>query len=93
MRTESTNKMRISLSTSGFRPTVCGFSLRLRILKQLNLNIRMPYYVFVDSLNCSGFRKDSCGFHKFAYFRSNYERYSVLGICLWNSKQKKSSKK
>ena len=31
--------------------------------------------------NWSGIRKYGCGFHKFAYFWSNFERYSVVGIC------------
>ena len=48
---------------------------------------------FVDSTNCSGFRKYSCGFRKFAYFLSNFERYNDLGICLWNPKQHRRSNK
>ena len=53
----------------------------------------MSFYLFVDSTNCSGFRKYSCGFRKLAYYGSDFERYSVLGICLWNPKQQRKSKK
>ena len=53
----------------------------------------MSHYLFVDSTNCSGFRKHGCGFRKFAYFWSNFERYSVLGIYLWNPKQQRRAKK
>ena len=53
----------------------------------------MSYYLFVGSKNCSGFRKYGCGFCKIAYFRSDFERYSVLGICFWNPKQRRRSKK
>ena len=51
------------------------------------------YHLFVDSTNCSGFRKYSCGFRKLAYFPSNFERYNDLGICLWNLKRHRRSKK
>ena len=77
-------KMRIPL-------TVCGICLQLRIPQQLN--VFMSHCLFVDSTNCSGFRKYSCGFRKFAYFRSNFERYNASGICLWNPKQYKRSNK
>ena len=53
----------------------------------------MSYYLFLDSANCSRFRKYGCGFRKIAYFRRVCERYSVLGICLWNPKQQRRSKK
>ena len=53
----------------------------------------MSRYLYMDSTNCYGFRKYGCGFRKFAYFWSNIERYSVLGICLWNRKQQMRSKK
>ena len=53
----------------------------------------MSYHLFVDSTNCSGFRKYSCGFRKFAYFWSDFERYNDLGVCLWNPKQHRRSKK
>ena len=53
----------------------------------------MPYHLFVDSKNCSGFRKYGCGFRKIVYFRSDFDQYSVLGICLWNPKQRRRSKK
>ena len=39
-----------------------------------------------------GFRIFVRGFRIFAYFCSNFERYSVLGICLWSPKQQKRSK-
>ena len=64
--------------------TVCGFRLQLRIPQQLNSIIRMS--LFVDSSNCSGFRN-------FAYFWSDFEKYSVLGVCLWNPKQQRRSNK
>ena len=51
------------------------------------------YYLFVNSTNCSGFRHYCCGFSKIAYFWSDFERYSVLGICLWNPKQRRRSKR
>ena len=57
------------------------------------LNYKMSYDLFVDSTNCSGFRKYGCGFRKIAYFRIDFERYSVLGIGLWNPKQQRRSKK
>ena len=82
----STHNLRISL-------TICGVRFQLRILQQLNLTIHMSYYLFVDSKNCSGFRKYSCGFHKVAKFSSAFERYSVWGICLWNPKQQRRSKR
>ena len=53
----------------------------------------MTYYLIVDSTNCSGFLKYGCGFRKTAYFWSNFEQYSVLGICLWNPKKRRRSKK
>ena len=52
----------------------------------------MSYYLFADSTNCSGFRKYIWGIRKFAYFWSNFERYNVLSICLWNPKQQRSKK-
>ena len=33
------------------------------------------------------------GFRKFAYFWSDFERYNDLGMCLWNPKQHRRSKK
>ena len=83
---ESANKMRIPL-------TICGFHLQLRDPQQLNLTKQMFYHLFVDSTNCSGFHKYCCGFRKFAYFWSDFERYNDLGICLWNPKQHRRSKK
>ena len=74
-------------------PSIFGFHLQLRMPQQLNLTIQMFYHLFVDSTNCSGFRKYSCGFRKFAYFLSNFQRYKDLGICLWNPKQHRRSKK
>ena len=53
----------------------------------------MFYHLFVDSTNCSGFRKYSCGFREFASFWSDFERYNDLGICLWNPKKHRRSKK
>ena len=47
----------------------------------------------MGSTNCSGFAKYFCRFRKIAIFRSGFERYSVLGICLWNPKQQRRSKK
>ena len=63
------------------------------IPQQLNLTIQMFYHLFVDSTNCSGFHKYCCGFPKFAYFWSDFEWYNDLGICLWNPKQHRRSKK
>ena len=83
---DSTYNLRIQL-------TICGFHLQLRIPQQLNLTIQMFCYLFVDSTNRSGFHKYCCGFRKFAYFWSNFERYNDLGICLWNAKQHRRSKK
>ena len=83
---DSTYNLRIPLR-------VCGFHLQLRIPQQLNSTIHMLHYSFVDSTNCSGFCDYGCGFRKFAYFWSNFERYSVLGICLRNPKQQRRSKK
>ena len=47
----------------------------------------------MDSTNCSGFHKYCWTFRKFAYFSRNFERYNDLGICLWNPKQHRRSKK
>ena len=58
---DSTYNLRIPL-------TLCGFHLQLRIPQQLNLTIKMSYHLFVDSTNCSAFRKHSCGFPKIACF-------------------------
>ena len=93
---ESANKMRIPLTICGFHLQfagstynlriplkICGFHLQLRFPQQLNLTIQMSYLLFVDSTNCSGFRD----------FWSNFERYNDLGICLWNPKQHRRSKK
>ena len=73
--------------------TICGFYLQLRIPQQLKLTIQMFYHLFVDFTNCSGIRKYSCGFRNFAYFSSDFERYNDLGICMWNPKQLRRSKK
>ena len=73
--------------------TICAFRLQLRIPQQLNETILMTYNLYVDSTNCSGFCIYGCGFRKFAYFWSNFERYIVLGICFWNPKQHRTSKK
>ena len=102
---ESANKMWIPLTICGFHLqfadstynlriplTFCGFRLQLRIPQQLNSTINMSFYLFVESTKCFGFRKYGCGFPKLAYFWSNFERYSVLGICLWNPKQQRRSK-
>ena len=47
----------------------------------------------MDSTNCSRFPKYCRGFHKSAYFWSNFERYNDLRICLWNPKQHRRLKK
>ena len=73
--------------------TICGFHLQLRIPQQLYLTIQMSYHLFVDSTNCSGFRKYSCRFRKIACFLSSFEWYIDLGICLWNRKQHRISEK
>ena len=53
----------------------------------------MPFYLFKDSTNCSGFRKYGCGFRKFAYFGSNFERYSVLDIFCGTQNSKEDERK
>ena len=73
--------------------TICAPRLQLRIPQQHNVTIHMSYYLFVDSTNCSGFRKYSCGLRKFTYIWSNFERHNVLSIYLWNPKQQRRSKK
>ena len=86
--------------------TKCGFPLQFA---DSTYNLRIPltvadsataqindtkfYHLLVDSSNCSGFRKYNCGFRKFAYFLSNFERYNDLGIGLWNPKQHRRSEK
>ena len=82
---DSTYNLRIPL-------IVCGFRLQLRIPQQLNVAIHRSYYLFVDSTNCSGFRKNNCRFSKFACFWSNFKRCNVLSNCLWNPKQRSRSK-
>ena len=90
---ESANKLRISPTICGFHLqfadytynlriplTICGFHLQLRIAQQLNLTLQMFYHLFVDSTNCSGFRKYCCGFCNFVYFWSDFEQYNDLGI-------------
>ena len=47
--------------------TVSGFHLQLRNPQQLNLTIQMSSCLFVDSTNCSGIRRNGCGFCKSAY--------------------------
>ena len=83
---DSTYNLRIPL-------TICGFHLQLRIPQKLNLTIKMSYHLFVDSTNCSAFRKYRCKFCKIACFLSNFEWYNDLGICLWNPKQQRISEK
>ena len=48
---------------------------------------------FDESTNWSGFRIYDVGFRTIAYFWSNFERYSFLGIWFWNSKQQRRAKK
>ena len=73
--------------------TICGFCLQLRFPQQLNVTIHMSYFLFVDSTNCSRFRKYSCGFYKIRLFWNDFERYNVIGGCFWNPKQQRRSKK
>ena len=49
----------------------------------------MSRYLCVDSTNCSGFRKYGCGFRKFAYFWSSFERYTLKGVFFVESKTAK----
>ena len=65
----------------------------LRIPRHRNVTVHMTYNLYVDSTNCSGFRIYGCGFHKITYFWSDFERCIVLGICFWNPKQHRTSKK
>ena len=51
----------------------------------------MSNYLFVDSTKFSGFRKYGCGFLNFTYFWRDFERFNVIGICLWNAKQLRRS--
>ena len=90
---ESANKMRFQL-------TICGINLQFA---DSNYNVRISITVadsataqfndtHVPSFVCgfhklSIFRKYSCGFRKLADFRSDFKRYNVIGICLWNPKQ------
>ena len=73
--------------------TSCGLRLHLRIRKQLNLIIHVSCYLFVDSTKESGFHKNGCGYCKFLYFCSNFERYNLLSHCLWNPNQRRRPKK
>ena len=55
---------------------------------------RLTYCCIITRPNCAlGRRTILClgvpGFRKFAYFWSDFERYSVLSICLWNPKQQR----
>ena len=90
--------MRIPLTVCGFHLQFADstYSLRIPLTVTDSATAQFNYThvsLFVDSTNCSGFRKYGCEFRKFAYFWSNFERYSVLGICLWNSKQQRRSNK
>ena len=58
-----------------------------------HFNYTLAFYLFVDSTSYSRFRKYFCGFRKFANFWNDFVWYSFLGICLWNPKQQKISKK
>ena len=69
--------------------TKCGFHLQF---SDSTYNLQIPltvtdsataqfkdtnvFQLFVDSTNCSGFRKYCCGFRKLAYFSSDFERYN-----------------
>ena len=72
---------------------MCGFCSQLRIPQQLNSAIHLSQCLFVVSTNCSLFHKYGCEFRKFACFWSDFERYSDLGIWLWNTKQQRRSMK
>ena len=85
---------------------VCGLRLQfahstynLRIPRQLRVPRKLKftkptyYFLFIDSTNCSGFRKFffslrkfCCGFRKVACFWSNFQQPSVSAICPWNAK-------
>ena len=67
---ESANKMRIPLTICGFYLQFADSLLHLRIPQQLNLTLQMFYHLFLDSTNCSGFRKISCELRKFASFEA-----------------------
>ena len=73
--------------------TLCGFRLQLQNAQQLNLTIQMSYYLLLICTNCSKVRKYGCGFRRIPFFWSDFERYTVLGICLWNPEQQRRSKK
>ena len=69
--------------------TLCGFRSQLRIPQQLNVTINMSYYLFVDSKNCSGFRKtiaDPANLSVFGAILSG-AMFSVFVCGLQNSKE------
>ena len=69
--------------------TLCGFRLQLRIPQQFNITIHMSYYSFVDSINCSGFRKtaaDPANLFVFGAILSG-AMFSVFVCGLQNSKE------
>ena len=49
--------------------------------QQLSLTTQMSYYLFMDSTNCSGFRKYCSGFREFVYLWRDFNTYCVLCIC------------
>ena len=86
--------------------TKCGFHLQFA---DSTYNLRIPLTVADSAtaqLNATNVLSFVCGFHKlfwipqlqlrilqFHLFSSDFERYNDLGICLWNPKQHRRSKK
>ena len=96
---ESANKMRIPLTICGFHLQVADSTYTLRILLT-TLDSATAHFNYTLVLLLV------CGFHKLfrmpqillwisqiCLFWSNFECYIVLGICLWNPKQQRKSKK
>ena len=69
----------------------------MRVPRTVTVSATKQFYIFlnlfVDSANCSKLHIDCCWLRKLACFCSDFERYSVSFICLWNPKQKGKSKK
>ena len=74
---DSAYNLRISL-------IICGYHLQFA---DFTYNLRMPLKV-ADSataqFNDTNVLLFVCGFHKIAYFWSDFEQNSVISICLWS---------
>ena len=83
---DSTYSLQIAL-------TICGFDLQFADSAYSCGFRNSSIQIYTCLVNCSGFRRYGCGFSNFAYFWSDFERYSVYGICFWNPKQQRRWKK